>query len=168
MNGSSPSLCAGASSATRMGVVRQPVATSAWRVTLGLQPRASASRTAAPSAWETVQTTVVGSSATVRSDGLPQTGERHISWICSCGLMCSCPAAPAREAFSATAGVAIPSTTAMQPRTSCRAKSAADPAATSTSRPVVPPGVEDCDMEWVMAVSTRPSTSTRAGPGRLM
>ena len=46
-------------------------------------PAASASRIAPPSALFTEQTTVAGISASVLAPGLPQTGEMHISWICS-------------------------------------------------------------------------------------
>ena len=84
----------------------------------------------APSAWETVQATVAGSSASVSVDGLPQTGEMHISCRCSCGLTCSCPAAPARAARAATAGLAMPSAITIVPRRSRPAKSASVPSPT--------------------------------------
>jgi hypothetical protein len=70
-------------SRTRIGVFRQPVSSAACSVTIGGRPAASASRIAPPSASFTLHTTVVGKPSFVPAPGFPQTGETHISWMCS-------------------------------------------------------------------------------------
>ena len=158
-----PGVAAGSRSATRIGVCRQPVSTCACSVTTGCSPRRSWSSSMVPSVRDTVHATVVGKAGRVDRPGFPQTGEMHISCKWSCGLMCSWPTAPARRNRSAAAGLAIPSTSAMQP-----ARSPASVSSHRTSRPVRPASGEDRENECVMAVTARSSTSTRAAPGRLM
>ena len=128
MNG--PSASGPSISASRMGVCRQPVSTSACSVTFGCSPRVRRSRKAAPSAFDTVHTTVVGSSDCVSPEGLPHTGETHISCRCSCGLICTWPTAPACEARAAWPGLAMPSVSTIAPRRSRPVKSASSPSPT--------------------------------------
>ena len=159
----------GIRSACRIGVLRQPVSTSAVILSRVCPPESDALRRA-PSASFTVTTAVAGRVAMSAASGLPQMLEMHISCRCSCGITCTCPTAPARLARRVASEAASPSITAMRPRRSTAAKFSGVGAPTITASATIPSGPVARAKLWVMHSNrSEPSSRARAAaPGRLI
>jgi hypothetical protein len=78
------------------------------------------------------------------------------------------PAAPARDARRETPGLAMPSTSTMQPRTSLPAKARLVACADVDKLALTPAGGEARENECVMHVRVSSPTRTEAAPGRLI
>ncbi len=87
------------------------------RIVFNRAAAASQAFSRAPSSRPTPTAGTSGSNSAVSGVGVPQTGERHISWMRS-SLMWICPIAPARAAARALPGIARPSLMTILPRAS--------------------------------------------------